>query len=478
MTEHASADGTVTAGDGGIRTDPVLVALADGIDDADRIAAMVPDRCTVTPLNPCDLGDADLAIVDDRAFDRLDESALVGGDSGPAILQIVDDERLPDDRWAAIDDVVRRPLRPPIVRRRIENLLGSRTRRTGSSAEISTERVGIDCVTHPVVTAAIDDGELVVRSANPAFEEVFGFDADAVVGGRLSKWVVPPADRESAAELVDRVDRGESIERIVTRRTATGRRDVIVKMLPVTDDEVDAFVCYDDVTDEQCRKQQVQVLNRVLRHNIRNGMNVILGNAELLADRVDDPASVEAARSIEDAADDLVELGETAGSLQTTWNGPDGAVLDAVRLVDRVRTELRRDSSPPEIRIEAPESCPVLADAHLETAVRELCENAIQYAEDDGPIVVGVSQEGARTEISVRDRGPGLPDAERAVLRGDEETPLEHGSGLGLWIVNWIVTSLGGEISVTDHDPTGTTVTLSLPSGPRPADRPPIESRS
>lgn len=475
MTENASADRRSTVYDGGFRDGPWRVAVAAAIEESDRIAALVPDECTVAPGALDCFDEVDLWIADESALDRFDPSAPGDDASRPAILLVADDERLPEARWSRIDDVVTRPLRPPVVRRRIRNLLGIRGPRASRPPVSATDRVGIDCVAHPVVTAQIEDGERIVRGVNPAFEQVFGFDADAVVGQRLSKWVVPPGDRDNAAGLVDKVDQGAGVERIVTRQTATGRRDVALKMLPVSGDGVDAYVCYDDVTDEQCRKQQVQVLNRVLRHNIRNGMNVILGNAERLADMVDEPAAIEVARSIENAADDLVELGETAGSLQTSWDGPDRSILDAVRLVDRVRTDLRRDSSP-EIRIEAPESCPVLADAHLETAVRELCENAIEYGRDDDPVVVGVDQDGIRTEITIRDRGPGLPETERAVLRGDDETPLEHGSGLGLWIVNWIVTSLGGEIHVADRESTGTSVTVSLPSGPRPADRPPAEA--
>ncbi|WP_256392129.1 ATP-binding protein [Natronoarchaeum rubrum] len=476
MTEQVSAEPLSAVRDGGTRSEPGRIAVAADIDDADRIAAMAPEECSVLLGSPGCVDGVDLWIVDESALDRLDGSFSDVDGTDPSVLLVVDDDRLSDERWSTIDDVVRRPLRPPVVRRRIENVLGSPRSDAATTATSATERVGIDCVAHPVVTATIEDGERIVRGVNPAFEEVFGYDADAVLGEQLSEWVVSPDERAEAADLVQQVENGTAVEQIVTRRTATGRRDVALKMLPVAGDDADAFVCYDDVTDEQCRKQQVTVLNRVLRHNIRNGMNVILGNAEMLAERVDDSTAVAAARAIEDAADDLVELGETAGSLQTTWDGTDRNALDAVRLVDRVRTDLRYDSSTPEIRIEAPESCPVLADAHLETAVRELCENAIRYAREGAPVVVRVAQDGDRTEITVCDRGPGLPEAERSVLRGDDETPLEHGSGLGLWIVNWIVTSLGGEISVADREPTGTAVTLSLPAGQRPADRPPVEA--
>jgi len=66
--------------------------------------------------------------------------------------------------------------------------------------------------------------------------------------------------------------------------------------------------------------------------------------------------------------------------------------------------------------------------------------------------------------VSVADNGPGVPDGQYAVLERGEETTLAHANGLGLWIVYWIVRRAGGELSVSDGDDTGTTVTMRLPT--------------
>lgn len=468
MTEHASTGGRSASGDGRSRGTRRRVAVAAGVDGAERIVETVPEAYDVSsaPVGPT--GDVDLWIVDEPTVEQC-ASFATGGRPATAVLLVVDDADLPPERWEQIDDIVTRPLHPRALGRRIENLL---TTDRGDVHRHDDGVIALERLGHPAVAADVRDGTRLVTTANGAFEDTFGYDTDALVGTALSEWIVPPDARENARELVRRATDREFVERVVRRETTTGRRDFRVRMVDCPGSGPDLFVGFEDVTDERCREQQVQVLNRVLRHNLRNGTNVILGNAELLVESVDEQHTAAAAREIRDAARELVELGETASYLQGPESGGQRRLLDAVALVGRVRTTLQRSSRRAGISVDAPPSCPVVADARLETAVRELCENALQYAVDDQrPVTVAVRREGDWTKISVSDRGPGLPDAERAVLRGDEETPLEHGSGLGLWIVNWIVTGLGGEIDVTDGDANGTTVTLSLPATPRRPDR-------
>jgi signal transduction histidine kinase len=66
-----------------------------------------------------------------------------------------------------------------------------------------------------------------------------------------------------------------------------------------------------------------------------------------------------------------------------------------------------------------------------------------------------------RVTVRVEDDGPGIPDDELGVVTEGEETPLKHGSGLGLWIVQWGCRWLGPdpEFEVTEK---GTTVRFRL----------------
>ena len=70
---------------------------------------------------------------------------------------------------------------------------------------------------------------------------------------------------------------------------------------------------------------------------------------------------------------------------------------------------------------------------------------------------------GDEVEIRVRDDGRGIEEMEAAVIADGTETPLEHGAGLGLWMVNWIVTRYGGSFQVATGDD-GTVATVRLPA--------------
>jgi len=65
-----------------------------------------------------------------------------------------------------------------------------------------------------------------------------------------------------------------------------------------------------DVTEDRQREQQLAVLNRVLRHNLRNETTVIGGYADLLENALSDPERAAQAGKIEDASDRLLAIAE------------------------------------------------------------------------------------------------------------------------------------------------------------------------
>jgi len=232
-----------------------------------------------------------------------------------------------------------------------------------------------------------------------------------------------------------------------------------------------------DVTDRRLRQQRLEVFNRVLRHNLRNEMTVVLGAAETIRDAAEDPEIAERAASVMDAAEELTALSGKAREIENAMadaeTGPtplESLVDDVFRDLDRPGVTLSRDL-PAGVVVEAS------ADA-LALALTNLVENAIEHNDAADPTVeVGATYEADRRyplSIAVADDGPGLPDHEVEAIEAGSESALEHASGLGLWAVRWVATHFDGDVAFRNRDPRGTVVELRLGRGmSRATDRPP-----
>ncbi|MGD0166058.1 MAG: HAMP domain-containing sensor histidine kinase [Gaiellaceae bacterium] len=100
----------------------------------------------------------------------------------------------------------------------------------------------------------------------------------------------------------------------------------------------------------------------------------------------------------------------------------------------------------------------------LERAVWNLLENAAKWSESGGLIEIGLSE----SELTVRDRGPGIPDADKPHVferfyRAAASRGLP-GSGLGLAIVRDVAEAHGGTVEVADAEGGGALLKLKLPS--------------
>ncbi|PSQ18020.1 hypothetical protein BRD00_05975 [Halobacteriales archaeon QS_8_69_26] len=325
-------------------------------------------------------------------------------------------------------------------------------------------------VPHPVVSTAPEDGEPLVREVNPAFERTFGLAETDIVGESLDDYLVPAGERarEEAAEVNERAMEGDHVETEVRRRTDEGLRTFLLTAYPVElDDRTVVFGHYTDITERRQRRERLEVLNRVLRHDLRNGMNVVKGAAELLADHVDE-AGQPHADAIVSRAEDLLSMAEKTRAVQQTLDNRDSAgPVDVAECAREAVAECHEDHPDATVRVDAPERALVTADEFVDEAVAALVENAVVHNDRETPEVavsVDVDDRAGQVVVAVADDGPGIPEDELALFDEDREiTQLRHASGLGLWLVNWVVTRAGGDLTFEDNDPRGTVVGIRLP---------------
>lgn len=213
------------------------------------------------------------------------------------------------------------------------------------------------------------------------------------------------------------------------------------------------------------QRLRLSVLNRALRHNIRNDATVILGTTQEIANdsggEVSERAQVAASKTAE-----LVELGEKARQIDNVLAAEDRSTEEAdieelvMEVVERFRT------ADNDVSVDIPPGL-----AHFETkrevlakVLEELVENAFEHGGADSRVQVTARQSNDEwLDLVVADNGPGLPAHEMAVLQAERETSLEHVSGLGLWLVNWGVEILGGDLEFDESEWGGTSIHVRLP---------------
>ncbi|AGB36348.1 PAS domain S-box protein [Natronococcus occultus] len=319
-----------------------------------------------------------------------------------------------------------------------------------------------------VVSLRHCDGEPIIEAVNPAFERVFGYAEAELVGEPLDEFVVPPGTSDTPAERDPRVDEGTVVETEVRRRTADGFREFVLQLVPIELEESDgrSFGLYTDVTEQNRRRKRLEILNRVLRHDLRNGMNVIDGCAELLAESLEgtDAARV---RTIRERSRDLTSLAEKSRTAECVLDrDANSRPVNAAALAERAADRLEDVHPDVDLGRSLPTSAPVIASADLRTAIYQLLENAVEH-HDGVPSVDLELRERPEEDLvvlSVVDDGPGIPPEERALLSDDREiTQLRHASGLGLWLANWVVSQAGGRLAFADNEPRGTVVRIELP---------------
>lgn len=303
--------------------------------------------------------------------------------------------------------------------------------------------------------------------ANESFRQFHGLDSDQVRGTQFDSIVaesVAEKIRTAAQQALD----GESVVFEIEAETSSGeqRRFVRAVLSPLRDDEgtvTGAVGSVHDLSKVKQREQQLQVLDRVLRHNMRNTMTVIKGNTELIQQQTTDPDIVELAETASEHSQHLIETADTFRRVTAVLSESQATrETDLTRATECAVSHALEEYPDADITVETPPERITVSSGVIETAVEELVENAVIHSDRERPSVsVRVWSEGDTSYLEVSDNGPGIPENEREIRTGKESIrPMFHGVGLGLWLVKVIVEQAGGVLHFEENEPRGTTVKM------------------
>ncbi|WP_277553925.1 sensor histidine kinase [Halobaculum limi] len=330
-----------------------------------------------------------------------------------------------------------------------------------------------DTVTDPVLELKSTTEGIVVNEYNHSFARL---TTAAIAGEHVSALETSLCDERLSDRIRDIVaqdrlssdGRPDDSERDpVVVDTPNGRRDYVTRTLQADiDDRTHLFVLLTDVTDLRQRETQLAVLGRVLRHNLRNEMNVVQGFAAEIGRRSTDADIVSQANHIETASTRLLSLSETARRAQTALGSdtayqrthPADVIEDSVEV-------LGTEADDPTLSVSVDDCDDVHVSDNFAVAVAQLIENA--FVHGDVPVTCSVSQSDGRVYFRVCDAGSGIPDHEWDIVTGEPDiTQLRHGSGLGLWLVRWITDNHSGSLFRDTTDAGESVVGIWVPTSP------------
>ena len=305
------------------------------------------------------------------------------------------------------------------------------------------------------------------------FEDIWGIPASDVreEPERLIETIHPDDRARVQAEIQQsavEVTETEYVARIV--RDDGGTRTLKTQQVPIRDSEGNLKYVVGistDITEQKRREQELEILNRIVRHDIRNDMSVLLGWAELLEAHVDEDGSAYL-ENVLASGGHIIELTETAREYVEAIVSDEDLTVEPVSLRGALQTELSlREESFPAADFVCAQPLPeveVLANEMLTSVFRNLLNNAVQHNDKPTPVVdVSCTVQNDHVDVQIADNGPGIPDAQKESIFGKAEKGLDsQGTGVGLYLVNALIEKYGGSVWVEDNQPTGTRVVVRL----------------
>lgn len=213
------------------------------------------------------------------------------------------------------------------------------------------------------------------------------------------------------------------------------------------------------------RNEQLTLLNRLVRHDIRNDASVALAVLETIDEDVS-PAVREHLDRIRSAAENTVATTENVQAVLSVLGEDADATGLSVALPAVLEGEIATVRAQyPDATVEA-EPVPevtVRGNEVLSSVFRNLLTNAATHAGESPTVIVAVDVDDDEVTVSVTDDGPGVPDAMKAQIFERGERGDDSGLGLGLYIAKTLTGAFGGEIGVTDVEPHGARFSVTLP---------------
>lgn len=312
--------------------------------------------------------------------------------------------------------------------------------------------------------AIVTDENFLILDANDACLKIGSWEREELIGEMPFVLFEDPSLFENivTALVEENHWRGDFEARTNDGRQVSGE-GMVAPIYNESGDAVGYVGIFEDQTSRRKQEESLRVLNRVLRHNLRNDANVVLGHLDAAAEAVEDETVLHSLSVATRRVQSILDRAQTTREFSRLLESDDpalypvtvdGAIRQAVNTVEAGEST---------ISLDIPEGIFVLADETVTAALRNVIENAVVHGGDAPTIEISVKASDDRVQVHVADDGPGIEEErrDRVLERGGDD--VYHSQGLGLFFVDRLMDVYGGDLSISESDLGGCLVTLSFP---------------
>jgi len=346
------------------------------------------------------------------------------------------------------------------------------------AAELSRKNELIEQAPISVTVADIAKEDEPLIEVNDAFHNMTGYTVEQTLGQNCRFLQGEETEQAKVDSMREAVEATESVQVTLKNYRQDGTmfwNEVTLAPLHDAHGETNFYVGFQQ--DATARKEyelaleeqrdNLDVLTRMLQHDIRNDLQLIQGHGELAREYVEEGGRSHLETTLEATAD-AIALTKTARDLSETMLETDYEP-QPVPLASTLRGEVDalRESYPDAV-VSMDDPVPELhiaADELLDSVFRNLLRNAVQHNNKETPkVTVSAAREGEHVTVRIADNGPGVPDERKESVFGKGEKGLESdGTGIGTYLVKTLVSRYSGTVWVEDNEPGGAVFVVTLP---------------
>jgi len=294
--------------------------------------------------------------------------------------------------------------------------------------------------------------------ANAALQKFFGYSEEELKKMDLSKLYKNPEGRKKFMKELFEKGSIKNYEVEYVRKdgkTITGNEYAVL----VREDGkefIDGII--HDVTQLKKAQKEAEFYNTLLRHDVANKLQLVMGYLEILLEKELDSESRELAMLAMRSARSAVEIIEKVRKLQMLKKGMERKRIELDELIEDIVDEYSKEAKKKSIEVDYRKGGKkVVADELLREAIANLVWNSIIHSGATKINIYTEENEDA-VKIIVKDNGKGIPDEEKKKIfemgyKGKES----KGGGLGLYLVKKIVESMNGKVDVRNGVENGVT---------------------